>query len=131
METLPEITIKFAEEGRDGIDLYNAGLYWEAHEAWETVWHTKKGREWAFYQGMIHVAAALLKINRQQFVGAHSQLTRSLQRFSVAGPMVTGTNDKAFRAGAQACRNELLRCGPDGLGDFDRSLYPKVIFANR
>lgn len=127
METLPSITIHFATDGLAGIELYNQGLYWESHEAWEAVWHTKKGREWAFYQAMIHVAAALLKINREQFVGAHSQLTRALQRFSVAGPMETGTNDKAFRAGAKACRDELLRCGPEGLGDFNRALYPRVV----
>ena len=129
METLPILTINFAGDGLPGIALYNRGLYWESHEAWEAVWHTKKGREWAFYQAMIHVAAAMLKMDRQQFVGAHSQLNRSLQRFSVAGPMETGTNDKEFRASTKACRDELLRCGPEGLSEFDRTLYPRVVVA--
>src|ERR1043166_6021237 len=92
-----KLTIDFAQEGLKGIDLFNQGLYWEAHEAWEFVWHKKKGREWAFYQGMIHVAAALLKIDRVQFEGAHSQLSRALERFQVAGPLKTGTNDEEFR----------------------------------
>ena len=127
MATLKSITINFADEGASGIQLFNDGLYWEAHEAWETVWHRKKGREWAFYQGMIHVAAALLKIDREQFPGAHSQLTRALERFQVAGPLVTGTNDEQFRAGAKKCRDEVLRLGPEQLGEFDKALYPRVV----
>lgn len=128
METLSPLKINFTQEGRKGTDLYNQGLYWEAHEAWEEIWHTKKGREWAFYQAMIHVAAGLLKINREQFEGAHSQLTRAQRRFQVAGPLITGTNDEEFRQKARNCREELLRLGPEKLAQFDRSLYPKIKF---
>lgn len=125
-QVLPKIAIPFAEEGRHGIDLYNDGQYWEAHEAWEVIWHKKSGREKSFYQGMIHVAAGMLKINRAQFEGAHSQLTRALERFAVAGPMETGTNDEAFRKRAAACRDEVLRLGPADLEQFDRKLYPVI-----
>ena len=128
METLSRIQIAFSEEGKEGISLYNQGLYWEAHEAWEAVWHKKMGREKAFYQAMIHVAAALLKINRNQFEGAHSQLTRALKRFQVAGPLDTGTNDEEFRQDAKECRNQLLSLGPEGLDYFDKSLFPSIKF---
>lgn len=126
MSTLQRLEIDFSQEGLSGIELFNQGLYWEAHEAWETVWHTKKGRENAYYQGMIHVAAALLKICRDQFEGAHSQLTRAMARFQVAGPLATGTNDEEFRTAARACREELLRLGPEHLNTFDRSLFPVI-----
>ena len=126
METLSQLKIAFALEGKKGIDLFNDGKYWEAHEAWEEVWHKKKGRERAFYQGMIHVAASLLKIHRNQFEGAHSQLTRALKRFQVAGPLETGTNDQEFRQKTEKCRNELLALGPENLEKFDKNLFPKI-----
>lgn len=46
-----------------GVDLYNFAYYWEAHEAWEGLWRTTERGEPAalFLQGMIQLAAALLK----------------------------------------------------------------------
>ncbi len=46
-----------------GIDLYNQAFWWEAHEAWEGLWQVtdKEGPPALFLQGLIQVAAALLK----------------------------------------------------------------------
>jgi hypothetical protein len=46
-----------------GVDLFNRRFYWEAHEAWEAVWHTcdKTATQGLFIQGLIQIAAALLR----------------------------------------------------------------------
>ena len=44
-----------------GAHLFNAGEWWEAHEAWEAVWATSTGPERAFVQALILLAAALHK----------------------------------------------------------------------
>lgn len=44
-----------------GAHLFNAGEWWEAHEAWEPVWAAAKGQERAFVQALILLAAALHK----------------------------------------------------------------------
>ena len=46
-----------------GVDLYNHGYLWEAHEAWEGLWHVSKHEpDMAdFLQGLIQCAAACLK----------------------------------------------------------------------
>jgi uncharacterized protein len=47
-----------------GVDLYNAGYFWEAHEAWEGLWRAAPARDVAqrrFLQGLIQCAAACLK----------------------------------------------------------------------
>jgi Domain of unknown function (DUF309) len=45
--------------------LFNAGAYWEAHEALETVWRSIiDEREAAVWQGLIQAAAALLHQTR-------------------------------------------------------------------
>jgi len=51
-----------------GCDLYNFGFLWEAHEAWEGLWHVSKHeRDQAeFLQGLIQCAAASLKVRMQQ-----------------------------------------------------------------
>src|SRR5712692_7985241 len=46
-----------------GIDLFNHGYYWEAHEVWEGLWHAcgRTGRTAAFLKGLIKLAAAGVK----------------------------------------------------------------------
>lgn len=46
-----------------GIDLFNWGYYWEAHEAWEELWQNadKRSAEGLALRGLIQVAAACLK----------------------------------------------------------------------
>jgi len=63
------------EEYLYGIDLFNAGFYWEAHEAWESVWKAAQPRDEVqalFIQGLIQVAAALLKRSMGAEGGAQS-----------------------------------------------------------
>ena len=53
-----------AEHFQDGIDLFNAGRFFECHEAWEQAWLRSAGADKLFYQGMIQAAAAILHAQR-------------------------------------------------------------------
>jgi uncharacterized protein len=48
-------------ELRLGAQLFAAGEWYEAHEAWESIWMTATGDEREFVQGLILLAAALHK----------------------------------------------------------------------
>jgi predicted metal-dependent hydrolase len=55
----------------EGVDLFNAGRYWEAHEAWESAWTPdRKGAEAGFYKGLIQIAAGCLHYGRHNRRGA-------------------------------------------------------------
>lgn len=56
------------EEYLYGVDLYNHGYLWEAHEAWENLWHPAKhdAVQAGFLQGLIQCTAASLKIPMDQ-----------------------------------------------------------------
>jgi predicted metal-dependent hydrolase len=55
----------------DGIKLFNAGHYWEAHEAWEGEWMPdRKGPDSGFYKGLIQIAAGCLHYTRRNRRGA-------------------------------------------------------------
>lgn len=47
-----------------GVDLFNYGYWWEAHEAWENVWLTTQKMDLygQFLQSLIQFSAALLKL---------------------------------------------------------------------
>jgi predicted metal-dependent hydrolase len=49
-----------------GLELFNAGRYWEAHEAWEEAWTPdRQGPDRGFYKGLIQVAAGCLHYARR------------------------------------------------------------------
>jgi predicted metal-dependent hydrolase len=55
----------------EGIELFNAGRYWDAHEAWERDWTPiRTGPDGPFYKGLIQVAAACLHYTRRNRRGA-------------------------------------------------------------
>jgi predicted metal-dependent hydrolase len=60
-----------ADDPRTGIELFNRGLYWEAHEAWEHEWvPDRRGPDAGFYKGLIQVAAGCLHYRRHNRRGA-------------------------------------------------------------
>jgi hypothetical protein len=66
------------------IDLFNAGYYWEAHEAWESLWHAcgRTGRTADFLKGLIKLAAAGVKVREGRMEGAvgHARAAADLFR---------------------------------------------------
>ncbi len=56
---------------RRGIELFNNGRYWDAHEFWEHEWMPdRKGPDVGFYKGLIQVAAGCLHYQRRNRRGA-------------------------------------------------------------
>ncbi len=60
-----------------GVDLYNFAYWWEAHEAWEGLWHEAEDTYRLFLQGLIQVSASLIKY--------HMRMLRPLRTLSTAG----------------------------------------------
>jgi len=55
----------------EGVELFNTGRYWEAHEAWEREWTPdRRGPDSGLYKGLIQVAAGCLHYTRRNRRGA-------------------------------------------------------------
>jgi predicted metal-dependent hydrolase len=71
-----------------GIDLFNHGYYWEAHEAWEGLWHRagRQGLVADFLKGLIKLAAAGVKLRQgvPRGVAAHAAGAAELFRQTAA-----------------------------------------------
>lgn len=69
------------EEYLWGIDLFNHGYYWEAHEAWEGLWHAagRTGPVADFLKGLIKLAAAGVKTREGSPAGRARHLRRALK----------------------------------------------------
>ncbi|MEQ1893749.1 MAG: DUF309 domain-containing protein [Planctomycetota bacterium] len=91
-----------------GVDLYNHGFLWEAHESWEGLWHVSKpDRIQALYlQGLIQCAAAWLKIPMGQPAGVQRLSTLALEKLDeverTSGERYMGLDLARFRPAVRA-----------------------------
>jgi hypothetical protein len=56
-----------------GVDFFNRGWWWEAHEAWESYWHVTAGKDSQqhdLFKGLIQLAACALNRERRSDEGA-------------------------------------------------------------
>ncbi len=66
-----------------GIDLFNRGEYFEAHEVWEDLWRDCPATEHRFYQALIQAAVAVYHFSRGNSAGA-TRLFHSGRRYMAA-----------------------------------------------
>lgn len=65
----------------EGLRLYNSGEYFEAHEAWETVWLAASEPQRTFLQALIQITAAFEHLKRNDNrLGASGLLSAALRR---------------------------------------------------
>jgi uncharacterized protein len=68
-----------------GLDLFNHGFYWEAHEQWEAVWLAagRTGVIADLLKGLIKLAAAGVKVREGQPNGVRRHAMRAEQLFTI------------------------------------------------
>jgi len=66
-----------------GVDLFNAGYFWEAHEMWEAAWHAAPDEtQKSFMQALVQYAAGMLKFTSGPVKTAAVLAERSLGRLN-------------------------------------------------
>jgi predicted metal-dependent hydrolase len=65
---------------QDGINFFNDGRYFEAHEAWEDLWRETRGPLRFFYQGLVQAAVGLHHLSKGNLNGSMAQLRKSISK---------------------------------------------------
>ncbi|MCM2264102.1 MAG: DUF309 domain-containing protein [Desulfuromonadales bacterium] len=92
-----------------GIDLFNHGYWWEAHDALEAVWLAAGARETRcgiFVQGLIQLAVAQLKRVIDSPGGAQSLTVAACEKLAGAEEFYLGIEVAPLMAEAQRCLRE-------------------------
>lgn len=76
----------YPEEYLQGIELFNGGEYFEAHETWEGIWLGSTGDEKRFLQGLIQSAVALYHYELSRFGAARKTFERARQKLEGLPP---------------------------------------------
>lgn len=116
-------------QAAEGLRLFNAGEYFEAHEALEDAWNEERGPVRDLYRGILQVAVVYLHITRRNYNGAIKVYLRS-ERWLRAWPETCrGIEVGQLRRDAEAVIHEVQRLGMERISDFDNSLLKPVYWA--
>lgn len=126
----PSISPPHWELYQRGIDLFNRGEFFEAHEVWEELWHLSAGRQFDFIQGLIQAAVALVHYQRENPRGMQS-LQRSFHKKLDGMPeRFMGLDVRQFLAEMDAFLNPVTKLDPlPGRGEvrMERGKAPKIV----
>lgn len=80
----------------EGVRLYNAGSYFEAHEVLEAVWLEEEGEDKAFLQGLIKLAAAFHHFQKGTYKGMLDLLHGGMGPLAPLRPAFRGVELEAY-----------------------------------
>ena len=96
-----------------GVEHFNAGHYFQAHEAWEEGWHPAPEPERDFWQGLTQVAVGLTHRQRGNAHGAATLLRRGSKRLSRYGETYRRVPVRRIAAFAASAADRVEREGVD------------------
>jgi uncharacterized protein len=104
-----------------GVALFNARKFFEAHEAWEAVWLVAREPDKTFLQGLIQVSAAFHHYSRGNRRGMEALLRAGLRKMETAPAVHRGMHLEAVR---QAVREWLESL--EGGAELGTSRLPRI-----
>jgi predicted metal-dependent hydrolase len=87
---------------RLGIDQYNRGEFFAAHETWEEIWRSATPEPRTFFQGLIQTAAAMhsaCALGRR--VGPRNTLAKARRHLDPYAPVTCGVDVAGLLAGVR------------------------------
>ena len=109
-----------------GMELFNAGEYWLAHEHLEEAWNAESGAVRELYRAILQTAVVYLHITRANYKGAVKVYGR-VQKWITPWPDICrGIQIGQLRQELEVVIAEVKRLGPDRLAEFDQSLFKPV-----
>ena len=118
-ETLPELVI-------EGLELFNAHEYFEAHETLETAWRQETGPIRELYRGILQVSVAYYHLIRKNYNGARKVFQRCHKWLEPFPDNCRGIDLASFRRDYLQVEAEVIRLGPDHLANFNPLLLRRI-----
>lgn len=118
-------------QAREGLRLFNAGEYFEAHEALEDAWNAEEGDAKNLYRGVLQVAVTYLHITRGNYNGAIKVYERSRKWLDGLPVNCKGVHVGQLREDVKSAIDELQRLGEENISMFDIALLKPVKWEER
>ncbi len=113
-------------QAAEGLRLFNAGEYFEAHEALEDAWNAEEGTAKNLYRGVLQIAVTYLHITRGNYAGAVKVYGRSQKWLRNIPKICKGIHVAELQNDAANAMREVERLGRENISGFDRTLLKPV-----
>lgn len=112
-----------------GMELFNVGEYWLAHEHLEEAWKEETGAVRELYRAILQTAVIYLHITRVNYRGAIKVYGRVQKWINPWPDVCRGIEIGQLHRDLDTVMTEVKRLGPDRLAEFDQSLFKAVQWA--
>lgn len=127
---LPLLTEAELEERRpvllQGIQQFNAGYFFEAHETWEDLWYQSPLPARNFLQGVIQLAAGFVHLMRREYDGTIRLLDQGLDKLRQFPDVFLGIDAARLVSEASRARDELAALGTERFLEWDQGRIPAI-----
>lgn len=113
-------------KAREGVELFNQGAYYEAHEPLEEAWMETSSPERDLYQGILQIGLAYYQITRGNYRGALKMFRRGQRNLASLGEVLLGIHINRLQTEAQSVESALRLLGEKGITDLDQRLFKPV-----
>jgi len=112
-----------------GIELFDAGEFFEQHETLELVWRETRAPVRGLYHGILQVGVGFHHWRNGNYHGASTLLDEGIERLRPFAPRCQGVDVASLIADATAARERLLVLGADRMRDVDvADVAPQIRF---
>jgi predicted metal-dependent hydrolase len=111
-----------------GMELFNQGRYFEAHEVLEAAWRAESGPVRDLYRGILQVGVVYLHITRFNYPGALKVYQRCRKWLEPWPETCRGVEIGQLRQDLESVMVALKQLGPQRIADFDVSLLKPVYY---
>ena len=126
LRSMSDCTGALHPQARKGLQLFNAGEYFEAHEALEDAWNAEEGDAKNLYRGILQTAVVYLHITRGNYNGAIKVHDRSRKWLDGLPDVCKGIHLGEMRSNADKVMTEIQKLGEEGIAEFDTALLKPV-----
>ena len=113
---------KMSELFQKGLDEYDKGDYFEAHEAWEDLWSDYNFPDRKFVQGLIQLSVSFVHLGNGNLTGAKNLLKKCQQKFDDYSGIHRGINLEDLKSSIEVV--EIVYSELNDCRDFDWDLVP-------
>ncbi len=109
-----------------GLELFNRGAYFEAHEALEEAWRADRSEIRTLYQGILQAAVVYLHIAHNNYLGATRLYERCKLLLAPWPDTCRGVDVERLRRDLATVMEAVTRLGPEQLAHFDQALFKPI-----
>jgi predicted metal-dependent hydrolase len=113
-------------QAKKGLELFNAGEYFEAHEELEAAWNAERGDAKNLYRGILQTAVVYLHITRGNYNGALKVYQRSLKWLADLPEICKGIHLGDLKKNAANTMWQIQKLGDKRIAEFDLKLLKPV-----